>query len=169
MRTRWRAWQRSRAKLIENDARGDGHVERLDGRADGDRDELTDALTRLARQTSALVADDDREAVRRLQALERRAIRFGAPHRDRVARAERIELHPGTHECTAVKEGAHRTSDDLGVPQVNRAGHRDDGRRAERRRGPENGADVAGVLDGVEDDEAGSRGELEIGEVAVGD
>ena len=48
-------------------------------------------------------------------------------------------------------------------------GMRDDGRGAERGRRSEDGADVAGVLDGVEHDDAGAVGEHEVVERAVGD
>ncbi len=86
-----------------------------------------------------------------------------------MAREERIELVPGTHECGVVKERAHRTSDDLGVPEVNRARHGDDGSGAERGRRSENGADVPGILQGVEHDDAGLPGEREIGEPSARD
>jgi hypothetical protein len=54
-----------------------------------------------------------------------------------------------------MKGSAHRTTDDFGVPEVNRSGKGDDRGGAQRRSGPQDGADVAGVLNGVEDDESG--------------
>ena len=94
--------------------------------------------------------------VGRLHAFERSTAGVRAPQRDRMASAERIELVPGTHESGAVKERAHRTSDDLGVPEVNGSGHREDGRRPERGGRAEDRADVAGILDRVEHDEPGA-------------
>ena len=59
-----------------------------------------------------------------------------------------------------MKAGAHCTTDDFGVPEVNSTRHRDGSRGPERGSSAHDGADVAGVLDGVEDDNARDRREL---------
>jgi hypothetical protein len=60
-----------------------------------------------------------------------------------------------------VKAGAHCTTDDFGVPEVNSARHRDGGSGTERGSGSHDGADVSGILHGVEDDDARDRCDLE--------
>src|SRR5215212_12079455 len=85
-----------------------------------------------------------------------------------MSRSERIELRPGTHESRAVKDRPHRTPDDLGIPEVNGPRHGEDGGRVERGGGAEDGADVSGILNRVEHDEACADGELESVEETVG-
>jgi hypothetical protein len=67
-----------------------------------------------------------------------------------------------------MKERAHRTSDDLGIPEVNGARHRDDRAGMQGCGGTEDGANVTGILHGIEDDEAGSFGKSQIGQAGIG-
>jgi TrmH family RNA methyltransferase len=66
-----------------------------------------------------------------------------------------------------VEERTHRASDDLRVPQVNGARHGSDRRRTECGGRADDRADVAGVLDGVEDDEPDRGAGLEGRELAA--
>ena len=119
-------------------------------------------------QASALVADEDSEPRGRCHLLQWGARRIGAPEGNGVGPEERIELGPGRHQCRAMKERAHRTSDDFRVPEVNRARHRDDGAGVEGGGGPQDRTDVAGILDRVEHDQAGAIGKDQIGESPIG-
>lgn len=67
-----------------------------------------------------------------------------------------------------MKECAHRTPDDLGIPEVNGPRHGHDRGRTERGGRPKDGSDVAGILYGIEHDQAGSLTEFEIVEPASG-
>jgi hypothetical protein len=68
-----------------------------------------------------------------------------------------------------MKGSTHRTTDDFGVPEVNRSRKRDDGGGSQGRRGPQDGADVAGVLDGVEHDQARDGRKAKRVELPIGD
>jgi hypothetical protein len=68
-----------------------------------------------------------------------------------------------------VKQRPHRTSDDLGVPEVNRARHGEDRRCVECRRRSKDGADVSGILHRIERDDAGAFRELDVVEATRGD
>jgi hypothetical protein len=61
-----------------------------------------------------------------------------------------------------VEERSHRAADHLGVPEVHGAREGDRGGGAEGRGRPEERADVAGVLDAVEEEDACARGECEL-------
>ena len=67
-------------------------------------------------------------------------------------------------EGGVVEVGAHGAADDFGVPEVDGAGEGDGGGDAECGGGAEDGADVARVLDAVEDEEAEWAVSGEIGE-----
>ena len=129
---------------------------------------MLDAGEALVGETGAFVPDEDSESCGSCHLVQRGARRVGAPEGHGVGPEERIELGPGRHECGAMKERAHRTSDDFRVPEVNRARHRDDGGRLQRGGGAEDRTDVAGILDSIEHDQAGTLGNDQIGESRIG-
>src|SRR5918997_902452 len=57
-------WGGSRAKLVEENAGGDRHVERLDARRDAQGDEPRGAAARVGRKPAAFVSDGERETIR---------------------------------------------------------------------------------------------------------
>ena len=72
-----------------------------------------------------------------------------------------------------MKECAHRTPDDFGVPEVNGAWHRDDrGRAQSRGRGPyflpERSIPPAGILNGIQHDQASTVTERQIVQPGLG-
>jgi hypothetical protein len=68
-----------------------------------------------------------------------------------------------------VEVGPHRTTDDLGIPEVNGPRQRQHGGGAEGGGGSEDGPHVPRVLDPVQEDEAGPGGERKAVEGALGD
>jgi hypothetical protein len=67
-----------------------------------------------------------------------------------------------------MKAGAHCTTDDFGVPEVNGSWQRDDRRGPQGGRRPQDRSHVPGVLNGIQKDEPGFSGECEAVERPVG-
>jgi hypothetical protein len=82
--------------------------------------------------------------------------------------AERIQLLPGRRESKVSEVSAHCATDDFRVPEVNCAGEGNGRTGAQRGGRAEDRADVARVLDGVEDEEAAVRTRLECVQRPVG-
>ena len=82
-------------------------------------------------------------------------------------RAERVDVLPGSGHARMVEEGAHRTANDFGVPEIDRTRQGDGGRSAERGRGPEDRPHVAGILHGVEHEQAETVGRFHAVERAL--
>src|SRR5262245_49065901 len=143
---------RSPAEQVKEDACGDSDVERVHVGADGQRDQPFHAIARGNRESIPFITDDEREPFRGTHRVDGLASRVSSPHRYVMHGTERVELVPGRGQSEMMEVSAHRATDDLGVPEVN--GTWECNGRSNRKSGgsAQNGADVSGILYGVEDE-----------------
>ena len=142
--------------LVQGNARGDGRVERLDGRRDRDRHDLIAGLAHEAGQARALGTSHDHEgAVRQRQAAQGRvAAAVEADHKV----TGRLGLLEGAHQVRRASHGhaGGRTGRHLPRGRVDARTTtlgNNDAVRAERARTTQNRAQVMGIRHLIERDE----------------
>src|SRR6478736_1913835 len=151
--------------LPEEDGGRGGDVERLRTGGDRDRDARRGARGEFGADPRPLVAEEEGERAGGAPRLpDIGAVHRGAPERHLRPRAPLGELRFSRVEIGELEGSSHRPAQDLRVEELRTPGEGDHSRGAQGEGAPEDGAEVAGVLDGVEDQVRGTwcvvRGEI---------
>src|ERR1051326_5020182 len=149
----------SSSQPVEHDSRRYRDVQRLDTRFDLHGDQLRRGSACQRRKSAPFIAHRERQPCRQPLAVscpypKWLALRIRPPEYGSGLGKERGQRFPGTRQCGVMKVSPHRATDDFGVPEVNGSREADDCRGPQCGGGSKNRADIAGILNGVQNDEA---------------
>ena len=144
---------------VEEERAGDGGVEAFNGSGAGESDAGVGEGKELGREARALVADEESDRLSEVESVGGlcRGVAYGGEEVD-AAGGEVADGVEGGGNGGEAEDGAGGGAEGFAVPEACGAGKQEAAGGAEGLCRAKEGAEVAGILDGVEDEEQGRGG-----------